>query len=649
MKTLRYLLFMLLTAAVFAGCTPENQPGSEASGLDVNLEIPAGITLTQGATAIEFNVIDGKNPKQSDIIILDGPAGQKFCKILSSTPAAIKVELYTGFKEGNHTVSVQRNLDVKALGTTKISYAKLADEDIKPAAGSTIYGKVSCNGEGIEGVVVSDGIQVTATDRNGVYQLASEKKHGYAFISVPSGYEPPLDIAFPQFYKYTQKSTSAPERLDFELIASKDQASFNLLVFGDLHLARRHNDLEQFPRLADDIKSLVSSHPGELFYGVTLGDMVHDQYWIPNNFGFLEFKNEMKRLSGLHVYQTIGNHDHSIAYDNEREALIDYRRNLGPNYYSFNIGNVHLIALDNIECITDQEGLAVGSFNSHKYKVVIPDEQMQWLKKDLAHVSKDKIVFAFMHSTMHNNPGTKSYSNGFNLDNGQDLYNLLNTYQEAHVFSAHTHLMWNVKNDKTYEHNAGAVCAAWWVSGYLSPGIHIAKDGAPGGYHIVKINGRNVSWKYKGIDLPVETQFRTYDRNTIDLSPEKNVPNANAKNRAEYEASAKEWLTKGEDNEVYINVWNADYDWKVVVKENGTPLTVTRLKFTDPLYLHSALAKRQNSNDSSDGAHTYHMYKVVASSPNSTLDITVTDRFGNEYKETMKRPRPFSIEEYKTY
>ena len=209
--------------------------------------------------------------------------------------------------------------------------------------------------------------------------------------------------------------------------------------------------------------------------------------------------------------------------------------------------------------------------------------------------------------------------------------------------------MWNVKNGKTYEHNAGAVCAAWWVSGLLSPGIHIAKDGAPGGYHVVKVNGSNVSWQYKGIDLPIDTQFRTYDRNMIDLSPEKNVPNANAKHRAEYEESAKEWLTKGEDNEVYINVWNADYDWKVEVKENGTALQVTRMKFTDPLYLHSALAKRQNSNDSSDGAHMYHMYKVVASSPTSTLDITVTDRFGNIYKETMKRPRPFSIEEYKTY
>lgn len=649
MKTLHNRLFLLLIAVAFVGCTPEENPGSTDS-FDVMLDIPAEMTLAQDATSIEFDVVDGKAPKQSDIMILDGPAGQKFCKILSTSASQVKIELYTGLKEGRHKVSVQRNLDTKVLGTTKISYARLSDEDISPEAGSTIYGKVSCKGEGIEGVVVSDGVQVTATDRNGVYQLASEKEYGYVFISVPGGYEVPVDISFPQFFKYTEKSRSAPERHDFELTASRDQNSFNLLVFGDMHLARRHNDLAQFPRFADDINKLVSEHSGELFYGVTLGDMVHDQFWIPNNFGFLEYKNEMKRLNGLPVFQTIGNHDHDIAYNTEEGAVIQYRKNLGPNFYSFNIGNAHFIALDNIECTTDEEGFAVGSFNSHKYRVNISEEQMAWLKKDLSYVSKDKIVFAFMHSTWHNNPGTKSYSNGFNLDNGEELHGLLNTYKEAHVFTAHTHIMWNVKDDNTYDHNAGAVCAAWWVSGLLSPGIHIGKDGAPGGYHIVKVSGRNVSWQYKGVDLPVTTQFRTYDRNTIDLSPETNVPDANAKHRAEYEESAKEWLTPGEPNEVYINVWNADYDWTVEVKENGTtPLKVTRMKFTDPLYLHTALAKRQNSNTSSDGQHNYHMYKVVASSANSTLDITVTDRFGNIYKETMKRPRPFSIDEYRTY
>ena len=307
---------------------------------------------------------------------------------------------------------------------------------------------------------------------------------------------------------------------------------------------------------------------------------------------------------------------------------------------------MHLVCLDNIACITTAN---VGSFNTHKYEVKLGTEQMEWLKKDLSYVSKDKVVFAFMHSVWHNNPGTKSYSSGFNMDDGEELHALLNAYKEAHVFSAHSHLMWNVKDENTYEHNAGAVCAAWWVSGYLSPGIHIAKDGAPGGYHVVKVNGKDVTWQYKGVDLPITTQFRTYDRNMIDLSPETQVPNATQKHKDEYIASAQYWLTPGVENEVYINVWNADYDWNVEVKENGFVLKVERLKCTDPLYLHTALAKRQNSNTSSDGAHNYHMYKVVASSPNSTLDITVTDRFGNVYTEQMKRPRPFSIEEYRTY
>ena len=287
MKFHSYKLFLLFAAAIIVGCTPEENPAADGT-LDVEIEVPAEISIEQEASAIEFKVLNGKAPKQSDVIILDGPAGKKFCKILSASASAVKVELYTPFKEGQHKVSLQRNLDIKSLGTTRISFIKISDEVlVQPAPGSTIYGKVSCAGEGLEGVVVSDGIQVAVTDRNGVYQLPSDKKHGYVFISVPSGYEPPVDIAFPQFYKYTEKSRSVPERHDFELNAAKNQSSFNLLVLGDIHLARRHNDLEQFPRLADDIKSFISKRPGELFYGVTLGDMVHDQYWIPNNFGFL--------------------------------------------------------------------------------------------------------------------------------------------------------------------------------------------------------------------------------------------------------------------------------------------------------------------------------------------------------------------------
>lgn len=53
----------------------------------------------------------------------------------------------------------------------------------------------------VQGVVVSDGVEVSVTDERGIYQLQSEKKWGYVFISVPSGYEVPAEGVLPQFYQ----------------------------------------------------------------------------------------------------------------------------------------------------------------------------------------------------------------------------------------------------------------------------------------------------------------------------------------------------------------------------------------------------------------------------------------------------------------
>ena len=136
----------ILITSLFAGlalwsCTPEEKPSGDA-GFDVSLEIPAEIVLETNAKSIEFNVVDGKAPKSSDLIILDGPAGQKFCKIQSASSSKVKVELYSGVKEGDHKVSVQRNLDVKYLGTTKISY-KVFDDGVHAESGSSVYGRVS--------------------------------------------------------------------------------------------------------------------------------------------------------------------------------------------------------------------------------------------------------------------------------------------------------------------------------------------------------------------------------------------------------------------------------------------------------------------------------------------------------------------------
>ena len=65
----------------------------------------------------------------------------------------------------------------------EIPYEESADTI--DAAGATIYGRVMCSGSPLAGVVVSDGVLVTATDRNGIYRLDSEKRNGHVFISLP--------------------------------------------------------------------------------------------------------------------------------------------------------------------------------------------------------------------------------------------------------------------------------------------------------------------------------------------------------------------------------------------------------------------------------------------------------------------------------
>ena len=109
---------------------------------------------------------------------------------------------------------------------------------------------------------------------------------------------------------------------------------------------------------------------------------------------------------------------------------------------------------------------------------------------------------------------------------------------------------------------------------------------------------------------------------------------------------------KNSKNEVLINIWNWDPNWKIEIKENGKTLSYARVKGYDPLHIAALTAKRFNDSAIKEvpafiTKENYHMFKVKASSATSTIDIKVTDEFGNVYTETMKRPKTFSAEAYK--
>lgn len=75
-------------------------------------------------------------------------------------------------------------------------------------------------------------------------------------------------------------------------------------------------------------------------------------------------------------------------------------------------------------------------------------------------------------------------------------------------------------------------------------------------------------------------------------------------------------------------------------------LPVKRVLLRDPLHTYCYEIQRWNRVDktiSNSHASTpsAHMFIVETDSPDSTLEITVTDRFGAVYKETMRRPGKF--------
>ena len=130
------------------------------------------------------------------------------------------------------------------------------------------------------------------------------------------------------------------------------------------------------------------------------------------------------------------------------------------------------------------------------------------------------------------------------------------------------------------------------------------------------------------------------------------APNASSTGVTNFEKSASSWSASSKDNYVYINVFDYDKSWKIEVTENGKSLTPELVSIKDPLHLVTYEAKRYNAGSSPTSDFkarivTSHIFRVKASSASSTLEISVTDRFGNVSTESMKRPREFSINEYK--
>lgn len=568
-------------------------------------------------------------------------------KVKSVTDGSIIFSVPEGFVTGNYRISVVRGSDSLTLGT--VLFNLIADIQIPDIDGMTVKGIVYSDGQGIPGVTVSDGHEVTVTDSDGIYYLPSLKKTGFVFISIPGNYEVASNGNAPQFFKRLSNSVSTVEQKDFSLI-KVDNEKHVVIPMADWHLANRNNDIEQFTsHVLPDVNASIDKYSadGSKVYVLTLGDMTWDLYWYDNNFGLNEYLPYMNMLN-CPVFNLIGNHDYDPYYANDWEAENKYREVLGPTYYSFNLGNVHYVVLDDVEYINT--GGSVGNVGSRNYNYSINSEQMKWLKKDLSTITdKSTPIVVAMHTPLYKRPTLDSNGNQINnvyLSNGNALIESLNEFTTVHVLTGHTHVNYRVEEETNLmEHNTAAICATWWWTGRNGyANNHICKDGSPGGYSIWNINGKEMKWLYKSIGYDEDYQFRTYDLNKVHITAANFAPNSTDSELAEYAGS---YSQQNMNNEVLINVWSYEKDWTIEITENGNHLDVARIEAKDPLHIISYDALRLNAGATPTSSFatndTAHMFKVRASAPDTTLEIKVTDKFGNVYAESMVRPKAFSL------
>lgn len=453
----------------------------------------------------------------------------------------------------------------------------------------TLNGKVLSKGTGIAGVAVTDGYNITLTDKNGNYELLSNNTAEFVYISIPPGYHFTNDKGIAKFYVPIAGSSNN-FKADFELEKlAADDKQHCFVVWADTQMISE-KDVELLKsQSVPDLKQLVATYPKEtLFHGIGCGDLVWDKFEL-----FDGYKQAIES-TGVTFFNVIGNHDMDLDARTDELSAKTYKKLFGPTYYSFNRGDIHYVVLDDV--------FFIGT--AKQYIGYITENQLQWLEQDLQHVKPGTTVVVSLH--IPTNTGAARRNNkeaelGSVVANRKQLYKILAPYK-VHIMSGHTHFNDTWEEDNIMEHNHGTVCGAWWTG-------PVCGDGTPNGYGVYEVNSSDIKWHYKSTGMPKTNQLRLYRK-----------------------GKSKEW-----PDEIVANVWNWDLKWKVEWLEDGVHKgSMEQRVALDPLavelYAGPELPKKHKFVDPTLADHIFF---AKPSANAKQVEVKVTDRFGNIYREKI--------------
>lgn len=570
-------------------------------------------------------------------------------------------------------------LRIFAAAVVLLSAAALQDAcaagRVKLPKGTTVYGQVVCDGQPMAGVCVSDGREIVKTDAKGMYYLKSAKEEGTVFVSFPGGTTVPVSNGMPAHWRKLESAADVAERHDFTLTAV-DNSSYAFLAVSDIHLANLNDDIRQFterfmPRVREEVGKYESA--GRPVYCLNAGDSSFDRYWYEYLYSIGDFPGTLADVKyPVPMFTAMGNHDNNGAVPREGDvdwhAAAQFRETMGPSYYSFNIGEVHYIILDNIVYLNEEGRIDSyeGITGKRNYECWIRDDEMEWLRKDLALIEdKSTPVVVTMHIPVMGHKGevetapivSKMHKTGSTPDEQlREFSAAFRGFEQVHFVSGHSHKSRTTRGSddcskfpdiaNIIDHNVGGVCGAWWQTASRG-GLMLAPNSAPAGFEVFTVDGKQLKWYFVSIDDGAQKQFRVFDMNSV-----RDFYRSNGEVRAMMKHYPERVdYSDIEDNVLLIHVWAWENGWKLSVKENGVELPAKALKAENPQYFISHAIPKACWEDNGTGrwpekyakSTLYpHFFRVQASAPDSEITVTVTDGFGRTWSETVTRPKPFS-------
>ena len=273
-------------------------------------------------------------------------------------------------------------------------------------------GTVSCGGKGLQGVVVSDGLNCVKTDANGAFTLAGHEKAHFVTVSIPAGYRPKV--------RHYLKVEEGKTQYDFELLPWPRSAgdTIRFIHFSDTEQASGSLIWAENGRdYANAIGAAALIHSGDICY--RNGLKYHAENVNPDKLG-------------MPIYYTNGNHD-LLKDDPAGFGEKTFEELFGPPFYSWNAGKLHIVMLP----------VPYGDAKTG-YKTV---EVARWLKNDLEMKDPEQALIMVTHF-VNGTDNDLIYGGGTDCPVDMSQYGLI-----CIIYGHHHDWMYS-----TYKNGAVSVC-----------------------------------------------------------------------------------------------------------------------------------------------------------------------------------------------